>query len=196
MNQQNDAWVLLQSLINHLVESGVVDREEFSQTVLKWRKANGLDIQDDPLDFIDNPEGMKVVESPSAQSSPKNDKEKNLKVLIVDNVPLVRNLVKNTLSQYGFHSFIEGENGLQAVDLVREESPDLVLMDIEMKGMNGLDALKEIRSFDTKTPVIIMTGNPTQEYVTEAIRYGMTDFLTKPLNVERILSVVGKYYEI
>ena len=114
-------------------------------------------------------------------------------VLVVDDVPHIRSMIKSALKMNGYFVIAEADEGTKAVSLFTELQPDYVLMDIEMKGMNGLDALRQIRSFNKKVPVIIMTGNPDKDYLIEAMNYGSADFIVKPVDVNRLIKVMKKF---
>lgn len=188
-NQQYQQ-AIQQALIEHLIDSGVIDSETFKETMVKWQKKLGLEPINNPLDFISKlPKPPEMVSTESFSGSKPMSVTK---IMIIDNVKFIRDLIRSTLANQGYSHFVEGENGQEAFELFQKEKPDIVIMDIEMKGMNGLDALREIRKEDKNTPVIIMTGNPTENYVKLAVEFGMTDFVAKPLDVNRLISVIQK----
>ncbi|MBI1388839.1 MAG: response regulator [bacterium] len=188
MGQPYDELLALQqALVKHLADTGIIDTDEFKREVGEFRKQMNLPDEDNPLAFLDD----NVVKHGAA--APERAAGKTRKILIVDNVALIRNLIKNALMPHGDYLFVEAEDGREGVELFKRERPDMVLMDIEMGRTSGLEALKEIREVDKKTPVIIMTGNATPEYVSTAVKHGMTDFLAKPLEVDRILNLIGKF---
>lgn len=190
--EKNDQYqqALQKALVEHLIDSGIIDSDSFQETVTKWQKKMGLEPQNKPLEFIH--------EKPKAQMPEQEDSftgakpKAVVKILLVDDVKFIRDLIRSTLSSQGYSNFIESENGYEAVEKFDEERPDLVISDIEMKGLNGLEALKKIREIDKNVPVIIMTGNPTEDYVKHAVEYGMTDFVAKPIDVNRLMAVIEK----
>ncbi len=193
-NDSKDAQYQLaiqQALVEHLIETGIIDQETFQETVNKWTHKMGLDPVQNPLSFIDQKPKASDVSAAAPSASGMKSKAA-VKLLIVDNVKFIRDLIRSTLSNAGYGQFFEAENGYEAVEIFDRERPDIVISDIEMKGMNGLEALEKIRQIDTTTPVIIMTGNPTENYVKEAVQFGMTDFIAKPLDVNRLLDVIAK----
>lgn len=183
---------LQQALVEHLIDTGIIDAETFQESITKWQKKMGLEPQNKPLEFLQaKPKAQ--VKLPDEVDSFTGAKPKSvIKILLVDDVKFIRDLIRNTLSSQGYSHFIEGENGYEAVELFDAERPDLVISDIEMKGLNGLEALKKIRQIDKNVPVIIMTGNPTEDYVKHAVEFGMTDFVAKPIDVNRLMSVIEK----
>ena len=190
MSTPDDAVAIQRALIKHLVDSGIIEMDEFRNELVNVRKEMGLNEPGDPLAFL---EQHTSSGQPDIPFIPKKKIDKPLKVLIVDNVALIRNLLKNAMAPRGNYIFIEGENGIEAVNLFKKENPDLVLMDIEMEGVNGIDALREIRAINKQTPVVMMTGNAKQDYVAQAVQFGMTDFISKPLNIDRIIEVIQKF---
>ncbi|MCA9729809.1 MAG: sigma-54-dependent Fis family transcriptional regulator, partial [Candidatus Eisenbacteria bacterium] len=116
-------------------------------------------------------------------------------VLVVDDEPLLRDFLEETLRRAG-HRVTLASGGREGLERLAESPPDLVLLDIRMKGSDGLDLLPEFRSRAPQAPVIMMTGHGTVESAVQAMRLGAFDYLTKPfsadtieLTVERALSV-------
>ncbi len=104
-------------------------------------------------------------------------------VLVADDDPVMRLLMLEMLAQVGLDA-IEAQDGRQAVDLFVSMQPDLVLLDVEMPGMDGFSACHEIRRLETgsTTPIIMVTGGDELEAVTHAYEVGATDFVSKPIN--------------
>lgn len=113
------------------------------------------------------------------------------KILVVDDAEFLRVRISKMLTGDG-HEIVEAENGLKAVSTYKSSKPDLVLMDITMPEMDGLTALKEIRAFDPKAKVIMLTALGQESVVLEAIKSGARDFVVKPFERERILNAIGK----
>lgn len=113
------------------------------------------------------------------------------KILIVDDAEFLRLRISKMLSGDG-HNIIQAENGLKALEMYKNESPDLVLMDITMPEMDGLTALKEIRKLDAKAKVVMLTALGQESVVLEAIKSGARDFIVKPFEQERVMNAVSK----
>jgi two-component system chemotaxis response regulator CheY len=113
------------------------------------------------------------------------------KILIVDDAEFLRVRISKMLTGDGFE-VIEAENGAQAVETYRTTNPDLVLMDITMPEMDGLTALKHIRSYDPKARVVMLTALGQESVVLEAIKSGARDFVVKPFERERVLGAINK----
>jgi two-component system, chemotaxis family, chemotaxis protein CheY len=113
------------------------------------------------------------------------------KILIVDDAEFLRMRISKMLVGDG-HEVIEAENGLEAVESYKANKPEVVLMDITMPEMDGLTALKEIRSFDPKARVVMLTALGQESVVLEAIKSGARDFVVKPFERERVLGAISK----
>ncbi len=113
------------------------------------------------------------------------------RILIVDSAEFLRVHLSKILIGGG-HQVIEADNGLAAVNIYKTEHPDVVLMDITMPEMGGLQALKEIRAFDAKARVVVLTALGQETVVLEAIKSGARDCVTKPLDADRVLNAIRK----
>jgi predicted signal transduction protein with EAL and GGDEF domain/FixJ family two-component response regulator len=104
-------------------------------------------------------------------------------VLVADDDPVMRLLMLEMLEGVNLDA-IEAENGVQAVELARERSPDLILMDVEMPHMDGFAACRAIRDLENgaTVPIVMVTGGDDLEAVTNAYEAGATDFVSKPIN--------------
>ena len=116
-------------------------------------------------------------------------------VLVVDDEELIRWSLTEHLKSEGYE-VLEGENGQQAVDLVRERSPDLVLMDLRMPVLDGLGALRRIREEGHETPVVVLTAHGGVDSAVEATRLGASDYLSKPFDLREISLVVRKAIDV
>jgi two-component system nitrogen regulation response regulator NtrX len=112
------------------------------------------------------------------------------KILIVDDEENIRRTMKGSLEDEGYEVFDTGD-GMEAIDMVRSINPDLVFLDIWLPGMDGMKALKVIKEFNGKLPVVIITGHGTVDTAMQAIKLGALDFLEKPLSLENILLVAS-----
>lgn len=109
--------------------------------------------------------------------------------LIADHSKFLRNLLKNLLSDNGYQVVAEASDGSSAVSLYKEKTPDIVLLDLAMPIMNGLDPLKNILKFDPKAKVIIYSAIEQKRLITDAIEIGAKDFIIKPYFNELILAL-------
>ena len=113
-------------------------------------------------------------------------------ILIVDDAAFMRMMIKDILSKNGYNVVGEAENGKIAVDKYNEVKPDLVLMDITMPEMDGIQALKAIKGNDPNAQVIMCSAMGQQAMVIEAIQSGAKDFIVKPFQADRVLEAVKK----
>ena len=113
-------------------------------------------------------------------------------ILISDDAAFMRMMIKDILTKNGYNVVGEAENGKVAVDKYMELKPDLVLMDITMPEMDGIESLKAIRAKDPNACVIMCSAMGQQAMVIEAIQSGAKDFIVKPFQAERVLEAVKK----
>ncbi len=111
-------------------------------------------------------------------------------ILIVDDDKSIRYSLKRMMEEK--YSILTAQNGNEALDRVKEGSPDLIIMDIKMPGRNGIDVLKEIKLIDPKSLVIIMTAYGTTETAIEAMKYGAYDYILKPFPIPQMKRLVEK----
>lgn len=116
---------------------------------------------------------------------------KKSKLLVVDDQTGVRRLLYEAFNDGEFDVFLAG-NGLEAVEMVREFDPDLILLDMKMPGMNGLEALYQIKKFNQKAAVVMMTAYGELEIVSEAMRLGVNEYITKPFDINELIDLVKK----
>jgi len=113
------------------------------------------------------------------------------KIMIVDDSLFMRNHLSKLLGRNG-HEIVLAENGEIAVHTYRQARPDAVLMDITMPRKDGLQALLEIREFDVRAIVIMLTALDQELAATRAIHLGAKDFLVKPAAPNRVLSALRR----
>ena len=111
-------------------------------------------------------------------------------VLIVDDDKSIRYSLKRMME--GSYAILTAQNGEEALEQVRREPPDLVVMDIKMPGRNGIDVLKEIKSIDPKSLVILMTAYGTTDTAIEAMKYGAFDYVLKPFSIPQMKGLIEK----
>lgn len=115
------------------------------------------------------------------------------KILVVDDMTMNRELIISYLEQAGFRNLESAEDGQDAVDKVKTFDPDLIVMDIIMPRMNGIEALQAIRKEKkyAKTPILLQTVVESPEQRSEAWKAGATDILTKPINRMELISRIN-----
>ena len=113
-------------------------------------------------------------------------------ILICDDAAFMRMMIKDILTKNGYNVVGEAENGAKAIEKYNETKPDLVLMDITMPEMDGIQALKKIKESDPKAMVIMCSAMGQQAMVIEPIQSGAKDFIVKPFQADRVLEAVKK----
>lgn len=115
-------------------------------------------------------------------------------ILIVDDDPQLRSSFEKLLAIEG-HTVRTAHSGERGVELVRESLPDLVIQDVRLPGINGLETFKRMREIEPKLPVIIMTAFGATETAIEATKMGAFDFVLKPFDIPNILDLIEKALE-
>ena len=111
-------------------------------------------------------------------------------IVLADDLAFIRKVLRDTLSAAGFHVVGEAGTGEEAVELFANKRPDVVLMDITMPRMDGLDALRAIRAADPNASVVMCTALGQERLISEAIAAGARDFIVKPFTPERVVAAV------
>jgi DNA-binding NtrC family response regulator len=117
-----------------------------------------------------------------------------IRVLLVDDDQLLRRLVTEQLARSGFDTSAVA-SGQEALDFLLATDCDVVLMDIQMPGLSGLDALRAIRKMEDTPEVIMLTADTSLTTGIEAMRHGAYDYLTKPASLDEMEAVIRKAYE-
>jgi CheY-like chemotaxis protein len=120
------------------------------------------------------------------------------KILIVDDSEETRRLIGRVLSMQGY-PILEASNGREAIEVAQREIPDLILMDVNLPVMGGIDATRHIRQQPENQDTIILacTDDISGDYYrTEALEAGCTDYITKPFTLDEIEELVTQYFPI
>ena len=110
----------------------------------------------------------------------------SLRLLIVDDHPLTRDALASLLAQHGFDVAGQASDGTEAIELAAELEPDVILLDLSMPGLDGLDALPRLREAAPECEVVVLTADGTEENLLAAIRGGAAGYLLKSEPPERI----------
>ena len=147
------------------------------------RKGVGVELFIDSINRFADPKRL-------AQASPPS---KGF-ILVVDDDPDIREMLKRFLTKKDY-DVVCVENAEKALAKVKERKPNLILLDINLPGMDGLTALKKFRETDKSLGVIMISGNSDVELAKEALKLGATDYVMKPFNMEYMeLSVLTKIF--
>ena len=113
-------------------------------------------------------------------------------ILVVDDAAFMRMMIKDILTKNGYNVAGEAENGAKALEKYNEVKPDLVLMDITMPEVDGIQALKNIKAADPNAKVIMCSAMGQQDNVNDSIHSGAKDFIVKPFQQDRVIDAVRK----
>ena len=117
-----------------------------------------------------------------------------MNILIADDNSSLRKVMVNELAEEGF-SIREAEDGFKALEILESNDYDVLLLDLNMPLLGGMEVLKKIPSLHISVEVIILTGHGTVAVAVEAMKLGAYDFLTKPFNISELKAVIAKAYE-
>lgn len=107
------------------------------------------------------------------------------KILVIDDEQGIRNLLDTLLRKKGY-DVVLAENGWKGLELFRRERPDVIVLDLKMPEMDGLTVLRQIRSLDPRTPVIMLTGAGTPETEQRVRALGVTEYVEKEFSLHRL----------
>jgi len=114
------------------------------------------------------------------------------RILVVDDAAFMRMMIKDILIKGGFEIAGEAENGYRALEKYKELLPELVIMDITMPEMDGIQAVKEIKKIDENATIIMCSAMGQQAMVIESIQAGAKDFIVKPFQADRVMEAVKR----
>jgi DNA-binding NarL/FixJ family response regulator len=119
-----------------------------------------------------------------------------MKVLIVDDHAVVRRGLQQILSDhYDNLSFGEATNAQEAIDIIRTQEWDVIILDISMPGRSGLDVLKEIKKDRPNVPVLVLSIHPEDQFATRVLKAGAAGYMTKETAPEELVTAVDKVLE-
>jgi DNA-binding NarL/FixJ family response regulator len=114
-----------------------------------------------------------------------------MKIVIADDSSLMRDRIKILLTSINHNSeMFEAEDGVEALQLIEENEPDLAILDIRMPDMNGIEVLKKVREMKTKTKIFILTNYPYQQYRKRCLEAGTDFFFSKTEDFEKMRTVI------
>jgi len=114
------------------------------------------------------------------------------RILVVDDNAFMRSNLKSVLTGAGFEVVAEATDGLEAISMYQSSAPDLVTLDITMPNMDGVQALRELRSLDPEARIVMVSALGQEALVVEAITAGAADFVVKPFQPQRVVDAVNK----
>lgn len=108
-------------------------------------------------------------------------------ILVIEDDPLIRETVEYSLKGAGF-SVVTAEDGIQGISKVTDNTPDLILLDLLLPGMDGFEVCRKIREFDENVPIIMITALEDQRSKLKGFGVGADDYITKPFSIEELVA--------
>lgn len=120
--------------------------------------------------------------------------QEDLNILIVDDSPTMRRIIKNTLERIGYKNSIDASNGKEAIDLLEENPINFVITDWNMPEMNGLEFVTELRSKSEykDLPIMMITTRGMKDDVLQAVQAGVNNYIVKPFTPETLEEKINK----
>lgn len=116
------------------------------------------------------------------------------KILVIDDEMDMGEIVKDYLEEYGYETMIAVE-AVQGLEIVEKEKPQVILLDVLMPEISGIECLQKIKEVSPEAIVIIVSGMQDEQIAKEAIRYGAYDYITKPFDLEYLrTSILGRIF--
>lgn len=116
---------------------------------------------------------------------------KSFKILVVDDDPIARDVVFSILSQEGYY-VVSAKDGFEAIDVIRKENFDMLITDLVMPGIDGIELIKSSLKINPELATVIITAYGTLDSALKAIDLGAYDYITKPFKIEEILFLVAR----
>jgi two-component system chemotaxis response regulator CheY len=114
------------------------------------------------------------------------------RVLLVDDLSFIKKIEKRILEESGHEIVGDASDGIQAIELYMKIKPDIVIMDITMPHVNGIEALKKILAFDHEAKVIMCSALSHEKALYQAVKAGAREYIIKPFTTERLVSSINK----
>jgi len=111
------------------------------------------------------------------------------KILIVDDEEHIRSLLDSYLSKQGFETY-QAKDGNEAAEMVAQQKPDLIFLDIQLPGMNGVEILKMVKKLNPDIAVIMISGNATEDTAKQTLEIGAFDYIKKPVDLDKVSEVI------
>jgi len=122
-----------------------------------------------------------------------NYERKSMKILIIDDETDLLDLMKDVLEEEGYQVFC-ATNGADGIMLTNQIHPDLILLDLRMPEMDGIETLQRIRQTDDKVNVVILTGYGCPDTIRDSVELSVSEYISKPIENKELLSIIGKVF--
>ena len=115
-----------------------------------------------------------------------------MKILLVDDSRTIRNIQKNTLASMDYTDILEAADGVEALAVLNEQRPDLMLVDWNMPNMDGITLVRKVRETDQALPMIMVTTEAEKAKVIEALKAGVNNYVVKPFTAETLSEKINQ----
>ena len=119
--------------------------------------------------------------------------KKELKILVAEDNIINQKVAQNIFKNLGYHIDLASD-GIEAVELVKNNDYDIIFMDLEMPDKNGFEATSEIRNFGCQMPIVAMTASASEKSKTDSLKIGMNEYTTKPVKIETVQAFLEKWF--
>ena len=117
---------------------------------------------------------------------------KNLKILFVEDEDIIRKRTVSSL-EYLAEQVVEASNGLEAIQILKSFRPDLIITDLEMPFMNGVELIKEIRKKDKELCIMVLTAHTSEKYLMQLIDMHIEKYIVKPITLEKLIEALERF---
>jgi len=120
-----------------------------------------------------------------------------MNILVVDDFPMIRGVIKNFLKQLGYENILEADDGTSALEVLRREKVDFIICDWKMPQMSGLELLQAVRTSEEwkDLPFLMVTGGGQKENVIEAVKNKVNNYMVKPFTLETLMGKISEIFE-
>src|SRR5574341_700883 len=194
--QKKDGMQVLKEVKNRIPDIIVIIITGYPsiETIRETSEYNAFDYITKPLDPDEVCDCIKRSLDARKLSREFKIPEKPPRILVVDDMQSALFLSEGVLEDEGYHAEI-AQNGQEALEKFKQKHFDIVIADLHMPGMDGIELLNNIKKLDIKTLVIIMTARPSIESAIKAFRHGAYDYITKPIDPDTIINTIQRGYE-
>ena len=117
----------------------------------------------------------------------------SISILVADDEHLVRKGIRHLLAdQHDYRIVADASNGKEALEKAQELKPNIIILDVKMPVMNGLETLKQLNQFSPDSKTIILSGHSDFTFAQQALKFGANDYLLKPTNLEELMAALAK----
>ena len=116
----------------------------------------------------------------------------NKKILIADDSVFARKILADILNKNGYKNIVEATNGIETVEKYEKEKPDLLLLDLIMEKMDGIEALQKIMKMDKNAKVIVISAVGQETIASKSLKIGAKEYVVKPIDEHRVMKSIKK----